>query len=142
MTRPRLQHAYGAGPLHLISTLAALALAAYAFGRIFDGAQPWNVVLWFAGAIVVHDLIAFPLYTALNRIALGRRMRAVNHVRVPALLAALAFLVYFPLILGLGRYERATTLSGDVYLTRWLALCGALFAASGLIYALRARRRR
>ncbi len=139
----RLRRAYGAGPLHLLSTLAALALAAYAFGRIFDGGQPWNVVLWLAGAIVAHDLIAFPLYTALNRIALGRRPRAINHVRVPALLGGLAFLVYFPLILGLGggRYERATTLSQDVYLGRWLLLCGVLFAASGLLYAVRARRR-
>ena len=49
--------------------------------------------------------------------------------------------VFFPLILGLGRYERATTLSQDVYLGRWLAISGALFAASALLYAVRARRR-
>ncbi len=134
---------YGAGALHLLSTLAALALAAYAFTRIFAGAQPMNVVAWFAGAIVAHDLIAFPLYTALDRLARGRRMRGVNYVRVPALLAGLVFIVFAPLILGLGagRYERATTLSQDVYLGRWLLLCGALFAASGLLYAVRARRR-
>ncbi len=135
-----LRRAYGAGPLHLLSTLAALALAAYAFSRVLAGAQAANVVLWFAGAVVVHDLIAFPLYTALNRLALGRSIRAVNHVRVPALLSGFAFIVFFPLIVGLGRYERATTLSQDVYLARWLLLTGALFAASGVLYALRARR--
>ncbi len=138
----RLTRAYGAGPLHLLSHVAALALAAYAFTRIFAGGQPWNVVLWFAGAVVLHDLIAFPLYTALNRLALGRARRSVNHVRVPALLSGFAFVVYFPLILGLGdgRYERATSLSQDVYLGRWLLLCGAMFAVSALLYAVRARR--
>jgi hypothetical protein len=136
---------YGDGPLHLLSHVAALALAAYAFTRIFAGGQPWNVVLWFVGAVILHDLVAFPLYTGLNRLALGRgrRVRPVNHVRVPALLSACSFIVFFPLILGLGdgRYERATTLSQDVYLGRWLLLCGALFAASALVCAVRARRR-
>ena len=140
----RLRRAYGDGPLHLLAHLAALALAAYAFTRIFAGAQPWNVVLWFAGALVLHDAIAFPLYTALDRLAQRRRGRAVNYVRVPALLSALSLIVFSPLILGLGdgRYERATTLAQDVYLGRWLLLCGALFAASGLLYAVRARRAR
>jgi hypothetical protein len=138
----RLRRGYGTGPLHLLSHVAALALAGYAFTRIFAGAQPWNVVLWFAGAVLVHDAIAFPLYTALNRVAFGRAGRAVNHVRVPALLSVLAFIVFFPLILGLGdgRYERATALSQDVYLGRWLLLCGAMFAVSALLYAVRARR--
>ena len=64
-------------------------------------------------------------------------------MRVPALLSALTFVVFFPLILGLGdgRYERATTLSQDVYLGRWLLLCGAMFTVSALFYALSARRR-
>ena len=139
----RLRKAYGAGPLHLLSHVAALALAGYAFTRIFAGAQPWNVVLWFAGALVVHDAIAFPLYTALNRLALGWAGRSINHVRAPVLLSALTFLVFCPLILGLGggRYERATTLSQDVYLGRWLVLCGAMFTISALLYALSARRR-
>ena len=138
----RLRPVYGADPLHLLSHVAALALAAYAFTRIFAGGQPWNVVLWFAGALLLHDAIAFPLYTALNRLALGRARRSVNHVRVPALLSGCAFVVYFPLILGLGdgRYERATALSQDVYLGRWLLLCGAMFAVSALLYAVRARR--
>ena len=140
----RLRRAYGGGPLHLLSHLPALALAGYAFTRIFAGAQPWNVVLWLAGAVVAHDAIAFPLYTALNRVALGRGGRAVNHVRVPALLTALTLIVFFPLILGLGdgSYEKATTLSQDVYLGRWLLLCGAMFGVSALLYAVRARRGR
>ena len=138
-----LWRTYGAGPLHLLSHAAALALAAYALTRIFAGGQPWNVVAWLVGAVLLHDAIAFPLYTVLDRLALGRAGRSINHVRVPALLSALTFVVFFPLILGLGdgRYERATTLSQDVYLGRWLLLCGALFLTSALIYAVRARRR-
>ena len=59
-----------------------------------------------------------------------------------ALLSGFAFVVYFPLILGLddGPYERATALSQDVYLGRWLLLCGAMFAVSARLYAARARR--
>ncbi len=138
-----LGRVYGAGPLHLLATLASLALAAYAFSRIFAGGGAVNVVLWFVGAVVLHDIVAFWLYTGLDRLARGRRGAggAINYLRVPAVLSGMAFVVYFPLILGLGRYERATTLSPDVYLGRWLAISGALFAASALLYAVRARRR-
>lgn len=136
-----LRRVYGAGPLHLLSVLASLALAAYAFMRVFDGAAASNVVLWFAGAVVVHDAIAFWLYTGLDRLARGGRVAAgINYVRVPVVLSGMFLLVYFPLILGLGRYERATTLSGGVYLERWLALSGALFAVSAALYVWRARR--
>src|SRR5204863_938389 len=105
--RVRLRRAYGAGPLHLLASLASLSLAAYAFTRIFNGVQALNVVLWFAGAIVVHDLIAFPLYSLLDRTA-ARRVPAINYVRVPVVLSGMALLVYFPLILRLGggRYGR------------------------------------
>jgi hypothetical protein len=138
----KLRRAYGAGPLHLLGALASLGLAAYALARIFAGAQPWNVVLWLAGAIVAHDVITFWSYTAVDRAARGRRLRGVNHVRVPAVLSGTALIVYFPLILGLGRYERATTLSPDVYLGRWLALTGGLFAGSAIVFAVRALLRR
>ena len=50
--------------------------------------------------------------------------------------------MFFPLILGLDstNYEKDTGLSGDVFLTRWLGLCAALFLGSALIYAVRLRR--
>jgi hypothetical protein len=138
----RLRRAYGAGPLHLLGALASLGLAAYALARIFAGVQPWNVMLWLVGAIVAHDVIAFWSYTALDRVARGLRVRGVNYVRVPAVLSGLALIVYFPLILGLGRYERATTLSQGVYLGRWLALTCALFVGSAIVFAVRALLRR
>ena len=57
-----------------------------------------------------------------------------------ALLAGIPIVVLTGL-LSYVAYERATTLLQDVYLRRWLAISGALFAASALLYAVRARRR-
>ncbi len=138
---------YGAGPLQLLALAASFALAAAALSRLLDaGAAATNVALWLGGAVVVHDLILFPLSAALDRIAgtvpALRGVPAINYLRVPALLSGLLFAVWFPLILGLSerRYETATRLSTEVYLPRWLAITGALFLASGLLYALRLRR--
>lgn len=142
---------YGGTPLHLLTTIAALALAAYALGRIFDGAQASNVMLWFIGAIVAHDMIAFPLYTALDRLSqrlargrsgVLRRVPVVNHVRVPAIFAGITFVVFLPLILGIDKavYESQTSLDQGVYLERWLLICGGLFVVSAVLYAIRSGR--
>lgn len=138
-----------AEPLGLLAALASLALTAYALSKLLDGPAPMNVLAWLLGAVVLHDLLAYPLYTGLDRLALGaartkRLAGARNYLRVPAALSLLALLVYAPNILDLsgGRSERATGLSPDAYLSRWLLICGGLFAASGLLYALRLRRSR
>ncbi len=150
----RVRDRYGSSVLHLLAVLATLAVAGYAFVAIIARPNAINVLLWFGGAIVAHDLIAFPLYSALALLA-GRGARldgrqldvrgavALNHVRVPALLSAFALVVWFPLILGLStdRYRADTGLSVSVYLGRWLLLTAALFACSALVYALRLRRR-
>jgi hypothetical protein len=99
-------------------------------------------VAWLAGAIVAHDLVLFPIYTALGlvvaRVVAGA---ALNHLRVPILLCALALLVWFPLILRKrpAGYMRATGMSADVYLERWLLLSAALLVGSAVILALRRR---
>ncbi|MGH2939824.1 MAG: hypothetical protein ACRDPE_17065 [Solirubrobacterales bacterium] len=150
----RVRAAYGDSPLHLLAVLASFAIAGYAFLRIVENPSALGTLVWFAGAAVAHDLIAFPLYSALNLIAHRsiegpddareerRRVPLINHVRIPAFLAGLALLMFFPLILGLDAadYEKDTGLSGDVFLTRWLGLCAALFLGSALIYAIRLRR--
>lgn len=148
----RFRAAYGASPLHLLAALASFALAGYAFLRIAAAPSALGTFAWFAAAIVLHDLLAFPLYSALNLLA-GRalpggggepgvgRVSPLNHLRVPAVLSGFALLLFFPLILGLdaGNYMRDTGLSGDVFLGRWLGLTGALFAGSAALYALRLR---
>lgn len=150
----RFRSAYGDSPLHLLAVLASFAIAGYAFLRIVESPSALGTLVWFAGAAVAHDLIAFPLYSALNLIAHRgiegpedaweerRRVPLINHVRIPAFLGALALLMFFPLILGLdsSNYERDAGLSPDLFLTRWLGLCAALFLGSALIYALRLRR--
>jgi hypothetical protein len=150
----RFRSAYGDSPLHLLAVIASFAIAGYAFLRIVENPSALGTLVWFAGAAVAHDLIAFPLYSALNLIAHRtvegpddaweerRRVPLINHVRIPAFLGGLALLMFFPLILGLdaANYGKDTGLSGDVFLTRWLGLCAALFLGSAVIYAIRLRR--
>jgi hypothetical protein len=134
--------------------IASFAIAGYAFLQIAKTPTALGTFVWFGAAVVAHDMLAFPLYSTLNLIAhrslvgpndewlASRRVPAINHVRIPVMLSALSFLLFFPLILGLdsARYTDDTGLSVDVYLGRWLGLCAALFLGSALIYALRVRR--
>lgn len=150
----RFRTAYGDSPLHLLAVVASFAIAGYAFFRIVESPSALGTLAWFAGAIVAHDLIAFPLYSGLNLIAHRslasrgdaredrRRVPLINHVRIPAFLAGLALLMFFPEILGLDsrNYERDTGLGTGVFLGRWLGLCAVLFLGSALIYAIRLRR--
>lgn len=150
----RLGQEYGAGPLHLLSALASFAVAGWAFVHVFQLGAPFNFLLWFAGAIVAHDLVLLPLYSLVERIA--RRMAsargrtagaagpatapsAINHLRVPAALSGLLLLLFFPLVLGVAEegYSAATGLSTDVYLGRWLLISGVFFLVSGVVYAVR-----
>jgi hypothetical protein len=54
---------YGANPLHLLALLAALALAGYAVRAVIAAGQWRGFAVWFAVAIVAHDLLLFPLYS-------------------------------------------------------------------------------
>ncbi|MGJ5752326.1 hypothetical protein FB563_0414 [Streptomyces puniciscabiei] len=142
---------YGSGPLHLLVLIASFALTGYAMVRLF-AVQPWEVAIWFVGAAILHDLILLPLYSLADLSAFSvLRHRAVdrptvpwiNYLRVPVFLSGLLLLVWFPLVLRLaGPYPGDTGLSDGVYLGRWLAITGALFAASAVAFAMRLRRLR
>ncbi|HEY0538783.1 MAG TPA: hypothetical protein VGD53_10440 [Actinoallomurus sp.] len=143
---------YGANPLHLLALIGCFALAGYAASQTL--ANPaWPVMLaWFAGAVIGHDLVAFPLYALADR-SLTRALPklwprrgatpplvpAVNHIRVPALGAGLLFLLFFPGIIRQGRqtYMAATGHSQQPYLGRWLVLVAVMFAVSAVVYAAR-----
>ena len=132
---------YGAGPGHLLLAVATFAVAGWAVARALGTlSDPTRFAAWFVGAIVAHDLVLFPLYTLLG--VLLARGAVVRHLRVPAFLSAVPLLVWFPLVFALnaGGFTRASGLSADVYLGRWLLLSAALFAAAALAFALRARR--
>ncbi len=140
---------YGANPLHLLALIGCFALAGYAGLRLFD-ARPLGVAVWLFGAVIIHDLMLFPLYALADRSVHGvlrHRPAAIpavpwiNYLRVPVLLSGLLLLVYFPLILGLPQgYPVITGLPLEGYFERWLLVTGVLFAASALAFALRLRR--
>lgn len=137
---------YGEGPLHLILLTATFCLAGYAGVRLLDG-DTADVLLWFAGSAVLHDLVLLPVYAGADRAlraALGPRRALVNFVRVPAFCSGLLLLVWFPLITRRTeqRYEAAAGTSPDVYFGNWLLITGALFALSALWLLVRVLRSR
>jgi hypothetical protein len=133
---------YGASPLHLLAHLAVLPLAAWALLQVADRPDGLRILVWLALSAVVHDLVLMPFYGLLDRF--GRRAAgpAVNYVRAPALLSGLLLLVFFPAISGKGEpsFTRASGLTYDGYLARWLLISAALFALSGAVYLLRGAR--
>jgi Kef-type K+ transport system membrane component KefB len=144
----RWRRLYGSTPLHLLALIAAFALAGAALSHLFDTSAMVNLAVWVLGAVVLHDLVLWPLYSLLDRIAQGADrstpVPAINYLRVPGLLSGLMLLVYFPLILRVSQpvYEKTTGLDASVYLGRWLWITGGLFVVSAVLYAFRVRRAR
>ena len=142
----RFRSLYGSGPLHLVALVACFALAGLAAVKVAGSDARWSILLWFLAAVALHDLVLFPVYTALDRLARGRRhsaASAVNFVRVPALLSGFALLISAGMVFQRdpGAYAAASGLEPTPYLERWLALTAVLFLASGVLYAVTARRR-
>ncbi len=149
----RFRTEYGSRPLHLVAGLASFALAGWALVHIFDGLHPIEVVVWIAAGTIAHDLVLLPVYTLMSAIAYRglrvqtgdpRRLAALNHLRLPAMLSGVLLLVWFPLILGLSgsRFAGDTGLTTGAYLGRWLLITGAAFALSAVAFAVRVRRMR
>jgi hypothetical protein len=75
---------YGSSPLHLLAHLAALTLAAWGLLQALQLGGWERIVLGLAGAVVLHDLVLWPAYTTLDRLARrGRPAGWANYVRVP-----------------------------------------------------------
>jgi hypothetical protein len=150
-----LTRRYGGSPLHLLGHLALFAVAAYALDQIFSGGDTEQLLAWFIGFVLLHDLVLVPAYSACDRGAQallarlpGRRRRQpslVNYIRVPAVISGILLLVYAPLITGAGAHTYFFYSGHHVegYLRNWLLITLGLFAGSGLVYAIRllARRR-
>jgi hypothetical protein len=136
---------YGASPVHLLAHLALLPLAGWAILQVLDFRGARDVIIWFVAALILHDLVAVPLYTTLDRVARRARVRGVqatNYVRVPAFMSGVTLLVFFPLILGKSdgslHYLSGVTPTG--YLGRWLLLVAGSFAISGVLLGIRVAR--
>jgi hypothetical protein len=139
---------YGARWWHLAVLTALLVGTAYVVSRLLGDPALFRIAVWFVGAAVVWDLLLGPLFALADRglrATAGRGgVRALNHVRVPALLSLLLLLVWAPLVLQRSEpvYRAKSGLLQDPYLDRWLAVTAVLFAASALVWAVGALRRR
>jgi hypothetical protein len=153
---------YGASPLHLLAFVASIAVTGVAVKGWLDepAISIRYIVIWFVGAIVAHDMIVLPLYSALDRLVLAISRRADGHhaapepseqgatepapprspgwvyVRVPLILSALVLLVFGAEILreGNATFHLASGHTQNVYLQRYLIVVGVLFLLSGLAY--------
>jgi hypothetical protein len=106
-----------------------------------------SIAVWFAAAIIAHDLVLYPIYALADRLLVatrrdprpGSRVPVLNYIRVPALGAGLTLLVFLPGIIeqGAPTYRAATGLTQEVFLGRWLLLTAAMFAISAALYAVR-----
>jgi hypothetical protein len=154
----RWSRAYGASGWHLALMLGSLAVVAYVVATVgldalWDPDVWWqSIAVWFVGAVVLHDLVLFPVYALADRLLTrGRtkdpdpaRVPVVNHVRVPTLVAGLTFLLFFPGILRRGgsTYANATGLDQDPFLVRWLLIVLVAYLVSAALYAVRSVRAR
>ena len=117
---------YGEHVLHLIVLLGALALGAYTIsvlgvGQLFNPRVWWqSIAVWFAVAVIGHDLILFPLYALAERFLpkgrsavepanqhrVGSLPPLTNYLRMPTLATALTFALFFPGIIRQGAFTR------------------------------------
>jgi hypothetical protein len=151
----RFSAIYGSHPLHLLTMASGFALLGYILAT-FKPATLWNpgtwwrsIAVWFAAAVVAHDLLFFPLYALADRVLTARisrrpsgghpRVFARNYIRVPALGAGLTLLIFLPGIIEQGgpTYQAATGQTQQPFLGRWLLLTAVMFAVSALVYATR-----
>ncbi|GAB7067015.1 hypothetical protein H7J06_20855 [Mycobacterium hodleri] len=146
---------YGDHVLHLLVLLAALALGAYTISvlgvdQLFNPRVWWqSIAVWFAVAVIGHDLILFPLYALAERLlpkarrpadpATTRRVPIVNYLRMPTLATALTFAMFLPGIVEQGAftYTAATGLTQEPYLARWLLLVAGFYLVSAACYLVR-----
>ena len=124
----------------LVAMLSLFALTGYVIELLQGNPSLPRMLTWFAGAVVGHDLVAFPLYASTDRLAVALLNAAkVNYLRVPAAASALLFVVYLPGILrqGGGTYLSSTGQTQEPFLGRWIALVAIAFGISALVYLAR-----
>ncbi len=155
---PPFRKVYGAHPAHLLLLIVAAAVAGWAVLQWLHAPTPVRLLVWFAAAVIGHDLIAFPIYTGLDRLLIRAiagssaagaaasisrwRRAAINHIRFPVLLSGLLLLMWYPLIFKRsdGVYFAASGQHQSHYLSNYLLAVALLFGGSLLILLLRLAR--
>lgn len=161
MTSPRERwaRAYGASGWHLALMVLSLTVAAYVLATLGWSAL-WNpeswwqsIAVWFVGAVLLHDLVLFPVYALVDRglrTLDARRARprspvpVLNYLRMPTMVAAFTFVMFFPGIVqqGADKFRSASGLTQDPFLERWLLLVAASYLLSALLYGAAVARQR
>jgi hypothetical protein len=139
----------------LLLLVLAAVVAGWAVLQWLHAPTPVRLLVWFGAAVIGHDLIAFPIYTTLDRllvkviagasasdaaVTISRwRRAAINHIRFPVLLSALLLLMWYPLIFKRsdGVYFAASGQHQSRYLGNYLLAVALLFGGSLLIFLLR-----
>lgn len=155
---PSFRKAYGAHPAHLLLLIAAASIAGWAVLQWLHAPTPVRLLVWFGAAVLGHDVIAFPIYTGLDRLLVrviaGKsasdaaatisrwRRAAINHIRFPVLLSGLLLLMWYPIIFKRsdGVYFAASGQHQSRYLGNYLLAVALLFGGSLLIFLLRLAR--
>jgi hypothetical protein len=121
---------YGRSPLHLLAHLGLFFIAGWSIDQIIGSGKIVSWLIWFLGAALLHDLVLLPVYGAR-----APNTALINHLRVPAAVAGILLLVYFPVILGYSshNYQADTGHALAGYTRNWLLICGGLFLASALL---------
>ena len=141
---------YGSHPLHLLTLVAGFALFGYVLATVKPTAL-WNpnmwwqsIAVWFAAAIIAHDLVLYPIYAVADRLLVATsrpvaNVPALNYIRVPVLGSALTLVMFLPGIIeqGAPTYLAATGQTQEPFLSRWLLLTAAMFAVSAVAFAIR-----
>jgi len=143
---------HGERMLHSIIVVAALALGGYVtwvlgVRNLFNPNVWWqSIAVWFAVAVIAHDLILYPLYALVDRFLTGLRDPAprrqswriplTNYLRIPTLAAGLLLLMFLPGIIKQSSptYEAATGQTQAPYLSRWLLLSAGFYLISTICY--------
>jgi hypothetical protein len=143
---------YGENPLHLLAMIGCFALVGYVVSFVYPGPSALPLALWFAGAVIAHDLVLFPLYALADqsltvsrwgrrRVLPNRPVRvpAINHVRVPVMGSAVLGIIYFPTIAQRGEdaFRFTAGLGTAAIYGNWLLVTAVLFLGSAVIYAAR-----
>jgi hypothetical protein len=149
----RFRDIYGSHALHLLTMLAGFALLGYLL-TVFQPQTLWNpqvwwqsIAVWFAAAVIAHDLVLFPLYALADRTLTlpadhprrELKVAPLNYIRLPVTGSVLTLLVFLPGIIEQGAvtYQAATGQTQEPFLGRWLLLSAAMFAVSAVVYAVR-----
>lgn len=124
----------------LVAMLGSFALTGYVIELLQGNPSLPRMLTWFGGAVVGHDLVAFPIYAATDRLSVAvLHATRVNYLRIPAAASVLLFVVYLPGIIRQGgnTYRSATGQTQEPFLGRWIVLTSIAFAVSALVFVVR-----